>query len=222
MSGSASSTEFCTIEASDGVKLDARIFKPNAGDGEGDLVFVLVHPYSILGGCQGLMKGMARGLANRGFTAVTFDMRGAGRSTGRPSITGFSEVNDVVSVCQWATRNLNANRILLVGSSAGRSTSFYLCFFCSFYLCNFEVFRHGFSTLHTHFLLLGVFFSGGGVIGGVPCVSFLKQNVWAFIIQCPKLNYTPLPHNSYHSNNHYDPQLVFFPFFIVFLIIYIP
>ncbi|XP_027068079.1 uncharacterized protein [Coffea arabica] len=119
MSGGTSSTEFCTIEASDGVKLDARIFKPNAGDGEGDLVFVLVHPYSILGGCQGLMKGMARGLANRGFTAVTFDMRGAGRSTGRPSITGFSEVNDVVSVCQWATRNLNANRILLVGSSAG-------------------------------------------------------------------------------------------------------
>lgn len=126
-----SSTEFCTIETSNGHKLDARIFKPNTAAGEGNLVIVLVHPYSILGGCQGLMKGIARGLANRGFTSVTFDMRGAGRSTGRPSITGLSEVNDVVSVCQWATQNLSADRILLVGSSAGRSAT---CIFFLFFL----------------------------------------------------------------------------------------
>ncbi|KAI8556595.1 hypothetical protein RHMOL_Rhmol05G0266400 [Rhododendron molle] len=36
----------------------------------------LVHPYSVLGGCQGLMKGIALRLARRGFHAVTFDMRG--------------------------------------------------------------------------------------------------------------------------------------------------
>ncbi|CAI9097420.1 OLC1v1033846C1 [Oldenlandia corymbosa var. corymbosa] len=122
---SSTSSKFSTIETSDGAKLDARIFKPEppsaaaeGGDSSG-LVIVLVHPYSILGGCQGLMKGMARGLANRGFTAVTFDMRGTGRSTGRPSITGSSEVNDIISVCNWATQNLSAHRILLVGSSAG-------------------------------------------------------------------------------------------------------
>lgn len=133
---STSSTEFCTIETSDGAKLDARIFRPTppstSTEGEGNLVVVLVHPYSILGGCQGLMKGMARGLANRGFPAVTFDMRGAGRSTGRPSITGSAEINDVIAVCQWATQNLSANRILLVGSSAGRcpvgQSAYYLFF----------------------------------------------------------------------------------------------
>nr|GMC79410.1 uncharacterized protein LOC109150750 isoform X1 [Ipomoea batatas] len=68
---------------------------------------------------QGLMKGMARALADRGLTAITFDTRGAGRSTGRASLTGSAEVNDVVSVCKWATSNLSANRIVLVGSSAG-------------------------------------------------------------------------------------------------------
>lgn len=123
---SSSTTEFCTIETSDGVELDARIFKPSppptapsATESGGNLVVVLVHPYSILGGCQGLTKGIARGLANRGFISVTFDTRGAGRSTGRPSLTGSAEVKDVISVCQWVTQNLSANRILLVGSSAG-------------------------------------------------------------------------------------------------------
>lgn len=68
------------------------------------------------------MKGIARNLASQEgvFSAVvTFDMRGVGRSTGRASLTGFSEVSDVVSVCKWVSANLSANRILLVGSSAG-------------------------------------------------------------------------------------------------------
>ncbi|XP_059668506.1 uncharacterized protein LOC132313648 [Cornus florida] len=111
--------ESCTIETSEGIKLDARIFKPSQEITDTNLVAVLVHPYSVLGGCQGLMKGIARGLANGGFPAVTFDMRGVGRSTGRASLTGFSEVRDVVAVCKWVSQNLSVNRILLVGSSAG-------------------------------------------------------------------------------------------------------
>ncbi|VFQ84203.1 unnamed protein product [Cuscuta campestris] len=119
-------TEFCTIQSTDGVTLDARIFRPSAAEHDqksagnaAETVAVMVHPYSVLGGCQGLMKGMARGLASRGLTAVTFDTRGAGRSTGRASLTGSAEVNDVVSVCNWAAKNLSARRIVLVGSSAG-------------------------------------------------------------------------------------------------------
>ncbi|KAJ7516957.1 hypothetical protein O6H91_21G006100 [Diphasiastrum complanatum] len=77
--------------------------------------------YTVLGGCQGLLKGMATELASKGFVCVTFDMRGAGRSTGRASLTGSSEVHDVVAVCQWTAENIPASRILLVGSSAGRS-----------------------------------------------------------------------------------------------------
>ncbi|XAR68581.1 Acylglycerol lipase [Bertholletia excelsa] len=116
------SRESSAIASSDGISLDARIYRPTTTTPEASeppLAVVLVHPYSVLGGCQGLMKGIARGLAEAGFPAVTFDMRGVGRSTGRPSLTGSSEVADVVAVCKWVSKNLPGNRILLVGSSAG-------------------------------------------------------------------------------------------------------
>ncbi|KAL9251821.1 hypothetical protein AKJ16_DCAP10271 [Drosera capensis] len=71
-----------------------------------------------MGGCQGLLRGIASGLADKGHLAVTFDMRGVGRSIGRASITGFPEVKDVVAVCKWVCENLGVGRILLVGSSA--------------------------------------------------------------------------------------------------------
>ncbi|GAB2276972.1 hypothetical protein Dimus_011680 [Dionaea muscipula] len=113
--------ESSTIETGDGVNLRARVFKPNSSGGNNidNLAIVLVHPYSILGGCQGLLRGIGTRLADKGYRAVTFDMRGAGRSTGKPSITGFAEVKDVIAVCKWVSENLSVNRILLVGSSAG-------------------------------------------------------------------------------------------------------
>lgn len=123
--------ESFTVEcSSDGVKLHTRVFKPaSAAEGEGEeakdgnnLGIVLVHPYSVLGGSQGLLKGIASGLALHGYTAVTFDMRGVGRSTGRPSLTGFAEVKDVVAVCNWVSHSLSLPRVLLVGSSAGITT----------------------------------------------------------------------------------------------------
>ncbi|KAI3449906.1 hypothetical protein Pfo_006571 [Paulownia fortunei] len=121
---SAVIVEYCTVETSDGVKLHTRIFKPEEEEEEeestkGNLAVVLVHPYSILGGCQGLLSGIASGLASRGYKAVTFDMRGVGNSTGKASLTGFKEIQDVIAVCRWASHNLSADRILLVGSSAG-------------------------------------------------------------------------------------------------------
>lgn len=110
--------ESCSVETSDGAKLHTRLFKPEE-EIKDSLVVVLVHPYSILGGCQGLLRGIAGGLAERGYRAVTFDMRGAGKSTGRPSLTGFAEIKDVIAVCKWVCENLTADRIVLVGSSAG-------------------------------------------------------------------------------------------------------
>lgn len=110
--------ESITVETDDGIKLSTRVFRP-IGELNGNFAVVLVHPYSILGGCQGLMRGIAVRLADKGYAAVTFDMRGVGRSTGRPSLTGFAEIKDVVSVCKWVNQNLSIGRILLVGSSAG-------------------------------------------------------------------------------------------------------
>ncbi|KAL3347210.1 hypothetical protein AABB24_021076 [Solanum stoloniferum] len=121
----------CTVETSDGVKLHTTIFKPNPYEDEEEealgeeisknssWVVVLVHPYSILGGCQSLLRGIASGLSRKGYKVLTFDMRGVGRSTGKPSITGFKEIKDVVAVCKWGCENLSVNKILLVGSSAG-------------------------------------------------------------------------------------------------------
>ena len=111
--------ESSTVETDDGVKLRTRVFKPGGEIKDNNLVIVLVHPYSILGGRQGLLKGIASGLAENGYSAVTFDMRGVGRSTGRSSLTGFAEIKDVIGVCKWIHENLNVDRILLVGSSAG-------------------------------------------------------------------------------------------------------
>ncbi|XP_058070856.1 uncharacterized protein LOC131219717 [Magnolia sinica] len=121
MTTPSSTVESCTVETADGAKLHTRVFKPK--DPKDNLVIVLVHPYSVLGGCQGLLRGIAVGLAERGYTAVTFDMRGAGRSTGRASLTGSAEIRDVIVVCKWAVDNLLADRILLVGSSAGAAIS---------------------------------------------------------------------------------------------------
>ncbi|OAY39841.1 uncharacterized protein LOC110625245 [Manihot esculenta] len=116
---SSHTVESSTVETNDGLKLQTRVFKPKEDEIKDKLVIVLVHPYSVLGGCQALLKGIAIGLAQKGYTAVTFDMRGAGRSTGKPSLTGFSEVKDVIAVCKWVCENLSTDKILLVGSSAG-------------------------------------------------------------------------------------------------------
>ncbi|KAG6590233.1 hypothetical protein SDJN02_14899, partial [Cucurbita argyrosperma subsp. argyrosperma] len=116
---SSSTLESFKVETSDGVKLQTRVFKPKDEEARQNLVVVLVHPYSIMGGCQGLLRGIACGIAESGYRAVTFDMRGAGKSSGRASLTGFSEIKDVVAVCKWVCENLFVHRILLVGSSAG-------------------------------------------------------------------------------------------------------
>jgi len=124
--------ESTKVETSDGAKLHTRLFKPmEEGKITDNLVVVLVHPFSILGGCQAFLKGIAAGLAGKGYKTVTFDMRGAGKSTGRPSLTGFAEIKDVIAVCKWVCENLSSDRILLVGSSAGMC--FLLLFF--FFLC---------------------------------------------------------------------------------------
>ncbi|GAB2218345.1 hypothetical protein Droror1_Dr00001565 [Drosera rotundifolia] len=125
MSTTNSTVESTTIDAGAGITLRARIFKPNDNNNthnsgnNNKRGIVLIHPYSIMGGCQGLLRGIASGLADKGHLALTFDMRGVGRSTGRASITGFPEVKDVVAVCKWVCENLGVGRILLVGSSAG-------------------------------------------------------------------------------------------------------
>ncbi|MQL75269.1 hypothetical protein Taro_007654 [Colocasia esculenta] len=109
--------ESTSVETCDGVKLHTRLFMP--ADLKSKRVVVLVHPFTVLGGCQALLRGIATGLAESGYRAVTFDMRGAGRSSGKASLTGFPEVEDIVAVCKWVSEALTPDGIVLVGSSAG-------------------------------------------------------------------------------------------------------
>lgn len=85
----------------------------------GGRIALLVHQYSVMGGSQDLMKGMARILAARyRVAACTFNLRGVGKSSGSSTITGQSEVQDVVDIGQWIS-NLGFDKILLLCSSAG-------------------------------------------------------------------------------------------------------
>lgn len=112
--------EYVTVDEGNGVELSARLYKPLEGAvAVKDVTVVLVHQYTVLGGCQGLLKGMANLLTAKGYLTVTFDQRGAGRSTGRSTFTGSAEVNDVVAVCRWVAEKFPNSSILLVGSSAG-------------------------------------------------------------------------------------------------------
>ncbi|BBN15785.1 uncharacterized protein MPTK1_7g00810 [Marchantia polymorpha subsp. ruderalis] len=112
--------EFATVDEGNGVQLSVRLYKPGEDVKEKkNATLILVHQYTVLGGCQGLMKGMANLLAAKGFVVLTFDQRGAGRSTGRSTFTGSAEVNDVVAVSRWAVDNIPTSSIVLVGSSAG-------------------------------------------------------------------------------------------------------
>ncbi|CAH8313591.1 unnamed protein product [Eruca vesicaria subsp. sativa] len=108
MSSSNFIVESCKVDSEEGVKLHTRIFK---------------HRDDVVQGNNddGNSVGIASELACKGFWSVTFDTRGAGKSTGRATLTGFAEVKDVVSVCRWLVQSFDADRILLVGSSAGKS-----------------------------------------------------------------------------------------------------
>lgn len=62
-----------------------------------------------------------RGVARRGYTAITFDIRGAPRGVRRSRAPPRP---DVVAVYRCVAENIRPRDILLVGSSSGRFQSF--------------------------------------------------------------------------------------------------
>jgi pimeloyl-ACP methyl ester carboxylesterase len=122
-----------SVPASNGGTLAARVFYPRtlgvpraapdlpravAAACNGACALV-VHQYSVMGGSQDLMRGIAREFATRhGVVAVTFNLRGVGGSSGRCTLTGHGEADDVADVGRWL-QAAGFARILLVCSSAG-------------------------------------------------------------------------------------------------------
>ncbi|KAH8065910.1 hypothetical protein JL722_298 [Aureococcus anophagefferens] len=90
MDASAVAFERATIE-SDGETLAARWY---AGDEDAALpVVVLSHPHTKFGGSSGMMDGLARELVVRGrLRVLCVDTRGAGRSSGAATWTGWDEM----------------------------------------------------------------------------------------------------------------------------------
>jgi len=114
-----------TIPSSGDVKLAAKVWESDhcAFDEDQKLGVVLVHQWGKLGGSGSLMEGIAQSFNSLGLPALTFDMRGVGRSTGSATIRQFAEVDDVVAAVRYAKDKLKWPRIILLGSSAGAPTA---------------------------------------------------------------------------------------------------
>ncbi len=96
-----------------GVRLAVKVFEPRATSGSGanssavpraapHNVFVFVHPWGLLGGSWYNTQGLATECAAQGATGVCFNLRGVHPSTGRGSLCGHAEVDDVEAVVNWA------------------------------------------------------------------------------------------------------------------------
>jgi alpha/beta superfamily hydrolase len=108
-------TPFLVMSTSE-IQLSAKLWSSSTASISPVVLFV--HQYAKMGGCGQLMEGMAKRIASAGYTAVTFDLRGAGKSTGSCSYTNFIELNDVKAVVDHIVREMNRD-VVIVGSSGG-------------------------------------------------------------------------------------------------------
>ncbi|KAL7069354.1 hypothetical protein ACR3K2_02890 [Cryptosporidium serpentis] len=107
------------VSTNDGVSLFCRSFGMIENGNSNLLLFVMVHPYGLMGGSSANMAGLAYRLAEDGYGSIIFDQRGVGKSTGSKSIFGNSEILDVVAVCEDIEKRDKGIRVILIGSSAG-------------------------------------------------------------------------------------------------------
>jgi len=116
-----------TIRAPGGPALHTYVQEP-LDDQFPALALVVVHQCTGLGGCAMTAGDISRSCCSRGFLTISFDMRGAGSSSGCsslgpwPLLSGCAEVHDVVAIAEWVNREYN-RRVWLVGVSAGASVA---------------------------------------------------------------------------------------------------
>ena len=103
--------------------LHGTLFRPS---GEATQLFLLAHPYSLLGGSSYIMLSLASRLSQScSAVCLAFDMRGSGSSQGRASVTGNSEIADVSAAAQWLRVNFFelSSKLFIIGYSAGACIS---------------------------------------------------------------------------------------------------
>jgi predicted alpha/beta hydrolase len=69
------------INSSNGINIAAKHWSTHIRDDSKPLV-IFVHQWGVLGGCGQLMEGIANIVCSKGYDAITFDLRGVGRSSG--------------------------------------------------------------------------------------------------------------------------------------------
>jgi len=102
-----------------GVPREAPLLPAELAKAARGVAVLIVHQYSIMGGSQDLMRGLARELAFRhGLVAVTFNQRGVGDSSGWSTLTGHGEADDTATMGAWL-QAAGFSRVLLLCVSAG-------------------------------------------------------------------------------------------------------
>ena len=111
-----------TILSTSNVQLETLVHQAQGHNNttEPTRVLIFVHPWGKLGGSWHNTNGLAQ-LCSRqhGYTSIVFNLRGVGNSTGNATCCGHSEVNDIVSVAEWAIQQYIGADIWLVAQSAG-------------------------------------------------------------------------------------------------------
>lgn len=93
------------------VELAARIYHPSPDSPTSRSLAVIAHPYGFLGGTQHdhVVVATARRLARLGITALTYDSRGCGASSGRASWRGEAERRDYERMIEWLVERHGAS-----------------------------------------------------------------------------------------------------------------
>jgi hypothetical protein len=100
------------------VKLEAVLREPKAGSPRG--AALLCHPHPLYGGTMNnrVMYRAAKAAADAGLSALRFNFRGVGSSTGSYD-KGAGERKDVAALVDWLSRQYPALPLALVGFSFG-------------------------------------------------------------------------------------------------------
>lgn len=97
--------------------LEVHCWEPRGGSANAQLTVVTVHPWAVLGGSEFNTVGICKQLAEKGYRALSFNLKSSSMIWGVLSNHG-SEVRQIQDVCEWATEQFGT-KILLFGSSAG-------------------------------------------------------------------------------------------------------
>ncbi|KAL0954829.1 hypothetical protein HGRIS_003774 [Hohenbuehelia grisea] len=115
-----------TIDLESGISLEVELFKPPLrnpdAQGSSNKLAILLHPWSWLGGRMNdpVLNSLIPTLKSKDYHLLRFNSRGVGKSSGWPSLSGFSEGKDLEELVQWGLQQVpDVQTVIIVGYSHG-------------------------------------------------------------------------------------------------------